>query len=71
MTSGVTMLQLFQPGVAIMAQQLLGNHTLMQVRVGVILLLSPSWSFKSRYGRRKFAATAAGVNVIVVGAGGC
>jgi hypothetical protein len=48
MTSGVTMLQLFQPGVAIMAQQLLGNHTLMQVRVGVILLLSPRWSFKSR-----------------------
>lgn len=30
MTSGLDMLQLFQPGVAIMAQQMLGNETLMQ-----------------------------------------
>jgi len=34
MTSGLDMLQLFQPGVAIMAQQMLGNETLMQVRGG-------------------------------------
>lgn len=34
MTSGLDMLQLFQPGVAIMAQQMLSNETLMQVRWG-------------------------------------
>jgi hypothetical protein len=32
MTSGVTMLQMFQPGIAFMAAQLLGNATLMEVR---------------------------------------
>lgn len=31
LTSGLDMLQLFQPGVAVMARQLLSNHTLMQV----------------------------------------